>query len=213
MATFDVPITPSRVDVLLRSNAASSSSPFNSSTQTVDRGGYRWAGSLIFSSKIGEKRALLMSLIAKLRGQANRLRVYVSDNPKRGSYGGTPLVAGAGQTGSTLNVDGCTANVAGWIKEGDYFSVLVGSEHELKIATLDASSDGIGNVTLTFEPRLRAAPADNAAVIVEDGSLGKPRGIFMLDSNEAGWSSLPGHPSKRSDFTLDIVEDVFSTQS
>ena len=75
----------------------------------------------------------MIATIARLRGIGNRLRVKVADNPMLGAYGGVPLVDGAAQTGYTLNIDGCTPGVTKWISEGDYFSVIVNGEPELKI--------------------------------------------------------------------------------
>ena len=82
------------------------------------------------------------------------------------------------------------------------------------MATADASSDGLGNVTLTFEPRLRFSPLDNAAIFVEDGVLSKPQGVFILTNQEQVWSSLPAATpqSRRSAVGLELREDVFATQ-
>ena len=92
------------------------------------------------------------------------------------------------------------------------FSIDVNGEHELKMATIDANSDGAGLVVLTFTPRIRAAPLDNAAIFVEDGVLTKPQGIFVLQNADTGWSSRPGFPSKISSMSLAMTEDVFATQ-
>jgi hypothetical protein len=49
-------------------------------------------------------------------------------------------------------------------------------------------------------------------IFVEDGTLQKPQGIFMLQSAESGWQSRAGFPSKISTVTLAMTEDVFATQ-
>ena len=81
-------------------------------------------------------------------------------------------------------------------KAGDFFSV----NGELKIATADANSDGSGNVTLSFAPRLRTSPSDGASV-----ETTAPSGTFLLMDSRQGWNYRPG---KFSDFTLKFVEDI-----
>jgi len=165
-----------------------------------------------FNSRVTSTRASLLGTLAALRGQANRLRVPVHDNPIQGAYGGTPLVKGASQTGSSLIIDGLTVSVTKWIGQGDYFSVIVNGEPELKMCTADINSDINGELTLTFEPRLRAAPAENAVIYVEDGVLTKPSGIFLLKNAENGWNSQPWRSGEISNITIEMVEDVFATQ-
>ncbi len=212
MATYDLSITPTGVTVELQSNTAVYASALTGSAQTLDRQALKWHLKYSFANLRTDDRATMLSLIASLRGQSNRIRVPVYDNPKRGSYGGTPLVAGASQTGNSLNIDGCSLSVTNWIRAGDYFSVIVNGEPELKMATADANSSGAGAVTLTFEPKLRASPADNAVIYVEDGVLSKPKGIFLQAGPATGWSSVAWTNGQLSSVTLDMVEDVFGTQ-
>ncbi len=212
MATFDLVIRPSSVRMVLQGNTGLFVSGLNGVIQTIDRGGLRWDAQLNWNNKKGFPRAELMALIAELRGQSNRVRVPVSDNPARGAYGGTPLVAGASQTGSAIAIDGCTPSVTNWIRRGDYFSIDVNGEQELKLCTADANSDGGGALTIQFEPRLRASPADNAAVRVQDGVLDRPEGVFILSSADNGWDSRPGADDKIGAFSLGFIEDVFATQ-
>lgn len=213
MTIFDVIVVPNAVSVVPQANTAIFASPLIASAQTLDRGGQKWKMTLTFSNLQTDDRGELLGIITGLRGMANRLRVLVFDNPKRGLYGGTPQVDGASQTGSSIDVKGCSNNITNWIRRGDYFSILVGTEHELKMCTADASSNGSGLITgLAFEPRLRASPANSAAIFVEDGVLSVPRGIFVLSSSGQGWTSKPGKASLLSDISLGLVEDVFITQ-
>lgn len=209
----NITVAVSTVDMQVVGNTGLSVSPLIDSAQYIDRGGLKWRTVLNFLNRRGDQRADMMALIVQLRGQANQVRVEVSDNPKRGAYGGTPLVAGGAQTGNTIDIDGCDQNVANWIRRGDYFSIQVGTEHELKMCMADASTDGTGAVTLTFEPRLRASPNDNAVIAVESvGAAFKPYGLFRAESPVNGWNSRPGKNSKVSNFTLPLIEDVFATQ-
>lgn len=212
MTVYDLNITPSAIQPGWIGNTAIATSGLIGSAQTVDRQGLKWSMVYSFQGLTGANRAEMLSLLAKLRVQSNRLRVPVHDNPARGLYGGTPLVNGASQTGNTLNINGCTPTVTNWIREGDYFSVIVGTEPELKIATADASSDGGGLATLTFEPKLRTSPANGAAIYVEDGVLSVPKGIFLLADSEINWESIHRLPDDYMNVALNMVEDVFATQ-
>jgi len=211
MSILDLNQTPKVVTMSIIGNTGLFSSPLISSAQTIARS-TKWNATYQFTNMREDERADLLGTIAALRGQDNRLRVVVFDNPKRGAYGGTPLVDGASQTGFALNIKGASLSTGNWIRKGDYFSVLVGTEHELKMATADANSDGAGLVVLAFTPKLRASPANDAAIFVEDGVLTKPQGIFMLQSADTSWQSRPGNPSKISSVTLSMTEDVFATQ-
>jgi len=211
MSNFNLEETPTAVSMTLVGQTGLFASPLIASAQTIARD-TKWSANYVFSNMRGDERGNLLGTIASLRGQDNRLRVSVFDNPKRGAYGGTPLVDGASQTGFSLNVKAASINVTNWIRKGDYFSVLVGTEHELKMATTDANSDGTGLVVIDFVPKLRFSPADDAAIFVEDGVLSKPQGIFLLENAESTWQSRPGFPSKISAVSLAMTEDVFATQ-
>lgn len=84
-----------------------------------------------------------------------------------GALGGSPVVNGASQTGSSLVINGATASVTGWAKKGDVFTVGTGANGSFAVnpqnyrsttqlqqfvVTADASSDGSGNVTLSIYP-------------------------------------------------------------
>ena len=158
MTVYNLTQCPTSVQVSLIANTGLFPSPLIASAQTVDRQGLKWKLVYGFDNLATTDRGVMLGLIALLRGQANRLRVPVHDNPARGLAGGTPVVAGAGQTGGTLNLSGATATVTNWLMMGDYFSVVVNGDHELKMVTSNASSDGAGLVTVTFNPRLRGGP-------------------------------------------------------
>lgn len=115
--------------------------------------------------------------------------VYMSQNVPRhtvGPLGGTPLVNGASQTGSSLVTDGWTASAASRLKKGDIFTIAnvymvnrqtkaVSSTLQQFLVTDDVSSDGSGNLTASIYPSITtsgagqtvsASPADNAAITV-----------------------------------------------
>lgn len=212
MSVIDLTPVPSVVSMSLTGSTAMYISALSGSTQTLDRGGFRWEAVYTYNVIHHGKRAALMGLVAALRAQANRLRVPVYDNPKLGAYGGTPLVNGASQTGSSIIVDG-VGSVSDWIMQGDYLGIDVNGEVELKMCTADTDSSG-GNITIPFEPRLRDSPLNNAAIIVEDGVLGVPTGVFIAKTPTLGWSSRPFQSgSPLSSLTISMIEDLFASQS
>lgn len=103
-----------------------------------------------------------------------------------GAQGGTPLVNGATQTGSSLVTDGWSNSITGVLKEGDIITLAgVYAVHpETKqsfgylqqfVVTADANSNGSGQATLSISPEIvtsgafqnvSGSPADNAAITV-----------------------------------------------
>lgn len=197
MTTYSFPsVTPTNTQIQLTSNTATFISPFTGAIRTLDRGGERWSIALTYSNLSGADKAVMTAFLAKLNGQQHRFTLHNHAESNRGAFGGTPLVAGGSQTGTSLDVDGCSTTVTNWIREGDWFSV----NSELKICTADANSDGGGAVTISFAPRLRSAPADNAAITTTAGT-----GVFLLTDNGVSWSNRPGGFS---DLTIQAVEDI-----
>jgi len=103
-----------------------------------------------------------------------------------GPLGGTPLVNGASQSGSSLITDGWTASAASRLKKGDVFTIAnvfavnpqtrqsTGSLRQF-VVTADVSSDGAGNATIPIFPAITTSgafqtvsgsPADNAAITI-----------------------------------------------
>ena len=162
----------------LKSNTRSSQSPFSGSIQTREIPGARWMVSFTMEDLDEEDAAPLQAFLAKLRGRSGRFYLHNFARPTpRGTIAGTPLVKGAAQTGTSLNIDGCTVGTT--LVPGDFFGV----NGELKMVVATATADGSGEMTVVFEPPLRAAPADNAAIVTD-----KPTATFMLTNDETTWS-------------------------
>lgn len=104
------------------------------------------------------------SFFTQLRGRAGsfNFRFPGYTGPSTGYVGAIGVVAGASQTGTTLNTSGW-ANSAAIFRDGDYFSV----NGELKMVTEgDVNSDGTGLATINFEPALRTSPANLQALVI-----------------------------------------------
>lgn len=91
--------------------------------------------------------------------------------------------ATAGQLGSSLNVDGASTSVTGWLKAGDYIQLGSGSTTTLHKVLLNVNSNSSGQVTLEIWPSMRRPPLDNSLVV-----LNGAKGRFRLASNEQSFS-------------------------
>lgn len=202
MTTLDMPSTFGIVrasNFYLETNTQIFTSPINKSVQTVELSGARWRMDMTLRVMNRAEAARWIAFFSKLRGMSGTF--YASDpdwKTKLGVGGGTPLVKGAGQTGTTLLIDGCTPSITGWLKAGDYFACN-GQLHRL---TEDANTNGSGEVTLTFESYMRNSPADNAAITI-DSPKAKMR---LMDDGQLSWQS--NHNGLYSEKTISAFESI-----
>ena len=109
-----------------------------------------------------------------------------------GAQGGTPVVNGANQTGSSIITDGWSNTITGVVVQGDIMTfasvngivpntatktgggVSTGQLQQF-VVTADADSDGSGNSTISIDPPIitsgafqtvTASPADNAVILI-----------------------------------------------
>lgn len=178
---------PPSVEWALVANTQVFVSPLSNAAQTVEMPGARWRVSFTLENIEETDAAVLQAFMAKLRGRAGRFTLHNFSRPRpRGVGSGSPLVNGAGQTGVSLVTDGWTVSTSGLLVAGDY----IGVNGELKIVVASVDSDAGGNATITFEPPLRSAPNDNAAIILE-----KPTAVFSLEDDAMRWLARPAHLS------------------
>ena len=179
-------ISPNGVEWQLISNTQSFTSPLDKTVQTLELPGARWMATLSFNNLTDADARILLAFLAALRGQSGRFTMHDHSHPTpSGIATGTPLVAGASQTGGTLVTDGWTPSQTGILKAGDYLGV----NGELHMVIADADSDVSGNATFSIEPPLRASPADNAAITVNS-----PTATFrLMDDGQARWKATPGY--------------------
>lgn len=115
-----------------------------------------------------------------------------------GPLGGTPLVNGASQTGTSLVTDGWTASAGSRLKAGNVFTIAgvyavnpwtrqtTGALRQFTV-TADTSSDGSGNATISISPEIvtsgpfqnvTGSPADNAAItVLGAANTASPQGL------------------------------------
>ncbi len=146
----------------LDENIAQSESIFTRQKQTVRLSGGtsdRWTGVietvLLNAADVNTFWAFLVGV-----GQFGEFTFGDFDYSGPASGATTGLVQGAGQSGTSLIVDGVATSTI-ILRAGEYFQV----RSEFKIATADCTSNGSGVVTLAFKPALRVSPADNDPVV------------------------------------------------
>lgn len=116
------------------------------------------------------KRSEFRSIWAFILGQRGRFNDFVVIPPQAatpdGVATGTPIISGAGQTGTSLTTSGWTASTTGIMKAGDL--IVIAGDSKAYMLYTDADSDGSGDATLTLCSPLRASPADGAAITVSN---------------------------------------------
>lgn len=159
---IDLPDTPGPADVVWRPLDFGSTRvpPLGGPVQRINRDGNRWAIDVTMPSlSLADTRRWQGALAAAAR-EGGRWRIRQLGLPI--SSFGTVLVAGAGQTGTTLNVDGGTAG-APWA-QGQFFSLISGGQRYLhQLAAAGAFGSG-GTAALPLVEALRVVPADNDVI-------------------------------------------------
>ena len=175
-----------RVRLIARDVVGISASPFTGTQQVYRHQGQGWEADITLPPMKRENAEAWASWLLRLRGQYGTFLLGDpnASNPRgtANSDPGTPLVNGASQTGDELDVDGLPVSETGYLKAGDYIQLGSGSTATLHKVLEDVDTDASGEATLNLWPRVRTAPADNAAIVVKNA-----KGNFRLATNESGW--------------------------
>ncbi len=159
-------------------------SPFTYASQAQASAGQMWQADVTLPPM---KRADAEAWVAWLVSLRGSFGTFTMGDPigatPRGAGGGTPVVNGSSQTGEDLNIDGCTPNITGWLKAGDYVQLGAAGSATLHKVLADVNTNSSGQATLTLWPHIRTAPSDNATVTISN-TVGR----WRLASNESSWS-------------------------
>lgn len=159
-------------------------SPFTYKQQIYNHSGQRWEAEIQVPRMKYEKAEVWISFLLSLNGMSG---TFLMGDPMRkttrGVLGGTPVVNGASQVGSSLTIDGCSTSITGWIKAGDYIQLGAASTATLHKVLQDVNTDASGQASLDLWPSIRTAPADGATVITSNCV-----GRFRLNSGQQEWS-------------------------
>lgn len=163
------------LDFIRGSAVSRSRSPYTFRSQVSAHAGKQWIASVsVLPMPEADLRAF-DAFFSNLNGPENTF-LLGPQRTRGGTGGGSILVNGATETGSTINVDGMTLSESGVLLAGDFCSI----ENRLYGVKSQLDADGSGEGVLSLWPNVRVAPADNATVVTS-----VPMGEFRLLSATA----------------------------
>lgn len=175
------------IRMMARNVTAMSRSPFALSAQIHRWSGQAWEADISLPPMQRADAEAWLTFLLKLKG---RYGTFLLSDPNgatpRGSAAtapGTPRVAGAGQTGGSLDIDGLPTSATNYLLAGDYIQLGTGSSTRLYKVLNNVSSDGSGAATLDIWPDLRVTPGDNDTVVVSNA-----KGLFRLSNSDQDWT-------------------------
>lgn len=195
-----LPTTQAPASVTFRSIAPTLVSVSHSLKRQVrSRGGQRWGMQLVYGKMTREVFAPLWAFIIKQRSQYETFQTVVAGfTSPLGTWPGTPVVNGAVAAGNrSVAIDGVTAGQTGIAKAGDW--IKFNSHAKVYQVTSDANSNGSGQATLTIEPALVSAIADNETFVTSSVPF-----TVALTSDQQNFPIAP--PVIIEGFTIDLIE-------
>lgn len=157
-------------------------SPMDGSVQIELIPAARWSATYHLTAHRRETFAAIQAFLIKCRGGSVYFYGHDPDaKTPRGVATGTPIINGAGQTGTSIITSGWTPNVSGILLQGDY--IQVGTQ--LRQVCADANSDGSGNATLDIGVPFRVSPANNAPIITNQASCV----MRLVDNTQGKWDT------------------------
>ena len=140
----------------------------NLTRQVRSRGGQRWGFSVSFPVMERSNFDPIFAFSVKQRGQYETFTfVPKTIGTTRGVTTENPVVDGAKAVGVTsCAVDGLTASTSNIIRSGDFFKFS--GHNKVYMCTDDMDSDGSGDATLSFPPKLSKAVADDETITINN---------------------------------------------
>ncbi len=143
----------------------------------------------------------LMAFIMKQRSQKENFTIIPPEvEDARGNVSGTVLVNGTHAIGdTTIDIDAMT----GTLKAGDF--VKFASHNKVYMVVADATADGSNEATITIEPPLRTALADDSVVTYDN----VPFTVHLTnDIQEFGVVGADGSGNLLYKFEIDVEETI-----
>jgi hypothetical protein len=152
---------------------------FNGPTSRVRRIGSRW--SIDFDLPPMTYSDAMVWVAALTSAEADTVILAVPQPGFSVGSPGSPLVNGASQLGSTIDLDGFSTSYAA--KVGQWFNVTVSSRLYLyQVATAKTASADVMN-DLVINPMIRASPANNSAA-----DFATPKIEGFLSGDQTAWT-------------------------
>jgi len=202
MATIPFPATlpVSRMNWGLQRRDLAFASAFGS--QAVEISSPLWVASLQFepTKRTNAEAGAWLSLLLKLRGKVNQLELWnIAQPAPRGTMrGAMTLNAAAVQGATSLTIVAAGENIK-TLLAGDLLGLGVGLTQQVVMVTDDATSNGVGLITVNVTPPLRNGFALGAAVVWD-----KPKVLFRAAQSDFGWDYSGSLATLRA---LDLIED------
>jgi hypothetical protein len=151
--------------------------------QAVEVGSPLWSTTISSSLKRPEQWQAVMM---QLRGRTNQLALWNFGRPvPKGTMRGT-MTASAASMGATSMTITAAAQGGKTLLTGDYLGVGSGVTQQVVMLIADATSNGSGVITVSFEPALRNALSAGAVVTWD-----RPKALFRRTDSKAGWDYEP----------------------
>lgn len=131
-------------------------------TRSTTQVGRSWTETYLVNVRGNDDRKLMATVRNYLRNGTTFDITHRDHLTPKGAYGGSPLVAGADQTGATINLDAASTGITDWARAGDLVT-FAGITLVYEV-TADTNSDGGGLVALPIDPPIfvGSSPANDA---------------------------------------------------
>ena len=171
-------------------------------TQRRTRNAQRWGFLLEYPSLTWDDIKPLMAFLLDQEGRAEVFDFELAGYHSTGTWGGSPNVDGASQTGTSISTQGWTASTL-VVKAGDF--VKFAGDDKIYMAAENLTSDGAGDGTLEIQPALISSPADTAVISTHTASSPLTWKVARLEDTFAVQRALGG---RYEPFTIELAEDV-----
>jgi hypothetical protein len=200
MSVVALPSTPlySAGTPYLLSNAVDLVSPMGGVNQRVARLGSRFGIDVTYPAMRQEDALNFLGVM--MLSELNPVSIVLPQRGFNPGASGTPLVNGAGQSGSSLAMRGL---VAGYTFLAGQLFDFFGSDGRryVQMVTQGISANGSGNVTVQIAPIMRNSPNDGGVIEITNPTL---EGFISLASRKLSWDI---QLVRRVGIKLSIVED------
>jgi len=134
--------------------------------QTRSRGGQRWLFKCVFPPLARSDFDPIFAFSVAQRGQFETFTwTPTTIGTTRGVSSETPVVNGALAAGvSSAALDGMTVSTSNILRSGDF--IKFSGHTKVYMVTADMSSDGSGEATVSFAPKLDSAVADDETLTI-----------------------------------------------
>ena len=185
---LDIPSTPNFVksEFGISRSVAVSQSPFTFSSQVHEYTGAKWYAVCTLPPMNRAQASEWIAFFLQLNGASGTFLLGDPDaKAVQGTISNTIAVNGAHSVGAyDIAIDGADASESQLFKKGDYVQFNSGATSKLHMIIADVASDSSGEATLTIEPPLSAALANDATI-----SYASPKCVMRMTDNDLTWSA------------------------